>query len=968
MPTFAASERAELPAAPAPVGDAPAAAPVIGVGDMLLQRMAGVVVSSGIGVVRGRLNGGPRWANEAFLTMSGYGRADLAELDWEALAPADFDRLAVAPAGAITPTHEMEFRRKDGSDWPVIVSRGSDPTDANQLILFVVDLTASRVAEAARRAADQRYARFFEISNVAFWTADAQGHATLSSTTTADRLGSDVELAEFEDQAQLVHPDDRAFAIATWEGAVASGEAYDIEVRARGLDGGEYRWTRLQAFPDVEDGVVTSWYGTTEDIHERRMVAEELAESEKRFKRLADDIPVMVWLTDAKFDATYLSKSWYEFTGQTEAEALGRGWLGVVTKEDRERMKPIVGAMERGEAFDLDFRVRAADGSQRWMLSSGRPRFDAAGALVGYAGALTDIHARKMAERELAETQLRLSRALDGTGIGVWEWDGPSDRVSVSGSALNISGIDSIGEEYLPVDYRSAVHPEDRARLLKHMAGVIEGRTAEFACEVRVRRKDGGWVWVLNRGLASTRDAGGRATRMVGTLTNIDENKRAEERLRWTVDHDALTGLASRTLFHRRLDEALATGGAVALALLDIDDFKGVNDVLGHAAGDELLGVLSQRLSDFAGPGETVARLGGDEFTLILPDCGDLETVTARLEELRARLSEPFAHDGQRLTCRSSIGVALAPEHGTDASSLLKSADIAMYSAKASRRGAVALYEPALGAQVRSEAATLTAVRVALDEGRVVPFYEPIVRLYDERVSGFEAVARLIGDEDTLVDVHEFDAVFGEIELSCRLGELVVDKVLADFAAWREQHRAPDFVTVNVSVAELRRGDYAERLLAKLAAHNIPPARLRIEIVEPGLSNGRGSTDGALGVLSRSVASSEATLATLSRGGVLAALDRFGVGAASLSQLSRLPLAAVKIDRQLVRNVASGRKDRTLVEAIAGLGRSFGVRVVALGVETADQAGVLTDLGCTYGQGSYFGESADAATALARLP
>ncbi len=955
MATRAAGDRTGGVAVPAPPPAVPSAAkaraiPGGGVTDLLLQRMASVVLGSGVGVVRGRIDGGPRWANDAFLAMSGYRQTDLAALDWGILTLGD-TLPPTARAGAIAPTVELEFARKDGSRWPVIVSRGTDPTDASQLILFVVDLTASRVAEAARRAADQRYARFFEISNVAFWTADAMGRATLTSVTTADRLGSDVELLDFEAQAQLIHPDDQARAIATWEASIASGQAYDMEIRARGLDGGEFRWTRLQAFPDVVGDAVVGWYGTTEDIHERRLAADALVESEARFKRLADDIPVMVWLTDVDGNATYLSKTWYDFTGQTEAEALGRGWTGAVVAADQSTMSPTLRAMAQGEPFDLDFRLRAADGSTRWMLSAGRPRRDTAGAVIGYAGALTDIHARKVAERELADTKMRLSRALDGTGVGVWEWDAATDSVSVSGSALGISGIHSPNEQYSQVDYRSAVHKDDRAQLLEAMNAYVEGRSQEFTCEVRIRRNDGGWVWVLDRGTATQRDASGRATHMVGTLTNIDDSKCAAERLRWTVDHDALTGLASRTLFHARLDEALASGERVALALLDIDDFKGVNDVLGHAAGDALLGELARRLGEFGRPGETVARLGGDEFTLIIPGGADDRRLVARLERLRVRLAEPFVHDGQALTCRSSIGVAIAPDHGNDAQTLLKSADIAMYSAKAGGRGAVALYETSLGARIRSEAAALAMVRTALDDDRIVPFYEPIVRLLDGKPVGYEVTPHITGDAGCAIDIHEFDAAFGEAELSCRLGDRVMDRVIADYAAWRARGGAPEFVAVNVAAAELRRSDYAARLLERLSVYGIPTDCLRIEIVETRPQRGPNGASG------------EATLAALRDGGLLAGLDKFGVGSASLVHLSQLPLAAVKIDQQLVRDVAAGGKDRLIVQAIAGLGKNFDLRIVALGVETAEQAAALKAMGCDYGQGPWFGVPLDAAAA-----
>ena len=937
-----AKVRARAPQVAAPLIEvrAPAATiPGAGIADLLLQRMAAVVIGSGVGVVRGRADRGPRWANEAFLAMSGYTAHDLPGLDWAALMPGETMPPAAAP-GAIAPTCEKELARADGSRWPVIVSRGLDPTDPAQLILFVVDLTASRVAEAARRAADSRYARFFEVSNVVFWTADAHGRATLSSTTTADRLGSDVELDSTAAQAELVHPDDRALAAETWEGALATGEAYDIELRTRGLDGGDFRWTRLRAFPDRQDGEVVGWYGITEDIHERRVVADALLESEQRFKRLADDIPVMVWLIDADQGATYMSKTWYDYTGQSESDALGQGWLSAVKRADLTRLAPIAEHIAKRRAFDLDFRVRGRDGNFRWMLSSGRPRFDASGALVGYAGALTDIHARKVAERQLEATQLRLSQALDGTGVGVWEWDAATDTVSVSGSALGISGIATTDREYSQVDYVRAVHPEDRPRLQRAMAAYVAGESNDFTVEIRIRRNEGGWVWVLDRGAATGRNAQGRATHMVGTLTNIEASKRAEERLRWTADHDALTGLAARPLFQARLATALATGAPVALALLDIDDFKGVNDVLGHAAGDALLTVLAERLARFADTHETVARLGGDEFTLVMPGYADAVAIAARLEELRACLSEPFMHDGKTLTCRSSIGVALAPQHGTDASSLLKAADSAMYRAKAERCGAVAIFDPE-GHSSAATVATVSALSSALEAGRIDLRYEPIVRLATRHLAAFETLPCITGGP--VIDIHAFDAVYGDPALMIRLGETVAERVLADLAAARRAGRAPEFVAINVSLAELRRADYADGLLRRLAAHDLPPSMLRIEILETCLHGARAA------------AQAEATLAALSRGGVMSVLDSFGVGASSLSHLARLPLAAVKIDAQFIASAAGSPRDQAIVRAILGLANSFGLRSAGLGIETEQQAALLHAAGCVYGQGPLFG-------------
>ena len=927
------------------------------------HQLAGFLMDGGIGIVRCCVGTGIVWANASFVGMSGYTREaiEARSLDWPAMTPPEWHaedraRLAAARVAGYSATYEKELLRADGSRWPVIVGYAVDRQVPETVTIFIVDLTASKIADGARAAADQRYARFFEVSNVAFWTSDAHGRATLTSATTAERLGTDEVLDDAVAQAELIHPDDRDFAIATWRAALASGEAYDIEVRARGLDGTAHRWTRLQAFPDRDaQGNVIGWYGTSEDIHERRLATIALTESEVRFKNLADDMPAMVWLTDEVGRTTYLSRRWYDFTGQTEAEALDMGWLRAILPDDLTRLASLQMIPDAEEAFQIDFRVRGADGEARWMMSSGKSRRTADGTLLGYVGSLTDIHARKMAERDLAETQMRLSRALDGTGVGVWEWDAATDTVSISGSAMSISGFRNTNAEYKVIDYRATIHPDDRERLLAAMAAYVEGRSEDFEVEVRCRTRKGGWVWVLDRGTATARDADGRATHMVGTLTNIEDSKRAEAKLRWTVDHDALTGLANRTLFHARLDTALAAGGNCALALLDIDDFKAVNDVHGHGAGDALLRVLADRLRDFTSPGETVARLGGDEFTLIIPACGDAAHVATRLERLRRSLERPFEHDGQTFTCRSSIGVAIAPGDGLDASTLLKSADIAMYSAKHAGRGVVSIFEPSLGSRAAVEVSRVEALRTALADGRIAPCYEPIVRLADGSVAGYEAAGHIVGGDGTIIDAHDFDGIAGHAELAVRLGTLLLERVVADFAAWRGAGVAPEFISINVSLPELRRADYAMRLLAALATHDIPSDRLRIEIVEAGLAGGRGADR------------SEANLAALSRGGVQVGLDRFGTGSASLSHLTRLTLAAIKIDAQFVRGVVAAGSAQTVVRAVIGLAQSFGLRSIALGVETAEQAAKLHDMGCTYGQGRFHGLPLDSAATLAAL-
>jgi len=920
------------------------------------QRPGGFLMRGGIGVVTGGFDGGITWANDSFLKLSGYSAAEIAArgLDWHALTPPEWQgedraRFAAARISGFATVYEKQLWRADGSRWPVIVAFTLG--DSGAATVFVIDLTGSKLSDAARGDAETKYARFFENADVAFWTADAAGRVLFTSRYLVERLG-DPTLLNASTRLSLIHPVDRSIAVKARRRARAHHEPYDIEIRVCMADTKVYRWVRLQAYPDFDaQGRIAGWYGTAEDIDDRRRATIALAESESRFRQLSDDMPVMVWLTDVDNQTTYLSRRWCEFTGQTEADGLARGWLEAVVEADRPRFDAINHLFATRKFFKLDFRLGRADGEQRWMMSSGQPRHAPDGTYLGYVGIVTDIHARKLAERDIGAMQMRLSRALDGTGVRVWEWDGLTDTVMISGGA-GTSGASNVDVAYRTVDYRATIHTDDHARLDAAMDAYIAGHSPKFEVEVRVRTYDQRWIWMLDRGMASARDKDGRATHVVGTLTNIDDRKRAEARLLWTINHDALTSLASRTLIQACLDTALASGSRCALVLLDIDDFKAVNDIHGHGAGDALLRVLADRLRAFAEPHETPGRLGGDEFTLMIADCGDPAAIMTRIDGLRAVLDAPFDHDGYQLTCRSSIGVAIGPDHGGETSALLKSADIAMYSAKHSGRGGIALFTPALGASVGRDVSRVAALREALDAGRIVACYEPIVRLSDDSVQGFEASARIIDSDGDVIDAHD-SFIRVNPELAIRLGDMLMDRVLSDFAGWRDAGLVCRFIALKVAQPELQRCDYAERLLARLAAHAVPPDCLRIAVLELGSTSCRGNDR------------SEATLDRLCRGGIGIALDRFGAAATSLSQLTRLTWSAIKIDPQFIGGVAEPDRDQTIVRAMTGLATSFGLRSVALGVETAEQAARLLELGCTYGQGSYFGRPRDAATTLA---
>jgi diguanylate cyclase (GGDEF)-like protein len=419
--------------------------------------------------------------------------------------------------------------------------------------------------------------------------------------------------------------------------------------------------------------------------------------------------------------------------------------------------------------------------------------------------------------------------------------------------------------------------------------------------------------------------------------------------------HDALTGLPNRSLFQRRLDELSRKGASsdFALALLDVDDFKLINDTQGHDAGDALLLAFAERLLAAVGPQDLVARLGGDEFALLLmgrSDARQLEEFSTRLLE---RLREPCEHRGDVIQCGASIGASSFKAVGS-AQNMLKHADLALYEAKASGRGAFRLYDPSMSLTMVKRGKMLSLAASALKGELIVPFYQPKVHLRSGQIIGFEALLRCCLPGEPARGPGSLAAAFEDSNLAVLLSDRMVEGVIGNIAAWRAAGLPFGHVAINAALAELRRGDFAERLLAKLDRAGIPPNCIQVEVTESVL-------------LGRGIEHVERTFHELADKGIRLALDDFGTGFASLTHLKRFPIEIIKIDRSFVRDLQIDAEDGAIVEALIGLGHALKIEVVAEGIETRAQRDFLDALGCSVGQGYLYGGALPAAEIPALL-
>ena len=552
----------------------------------------------------------------------------------------------------------------------------------------------------------------------------------------------------------------------------------------------------------------------------------------------------------------------------------------------------------------------------------------------------------------------RRALALTGAGDMIWDWDVASDKVFTSPETETALGLKHGSLDGPAAKWLDVLHQLDRDRFRATLDSVLEQRRGRVAQDFRMRTADGHYLWFSLRARPVV-GSDGEVVRLVGTLTDVTESKTAEERLLHDAVHDNLTGLPNRELFIDRLQSVLGLAKADAairptVMVVDLDRFKQVNDSVGMAVGDLILLTLARRLGRLIKPQDTLARLSGDQFGLIVLSERDLARITALAETIRKTLRAPITFRDREIFLTASIGLALADSESQRAEEVLKDAELAMYHAKRGGGDRIDVFKAAMRARKSDRLLIESDLRRALERDEIVILYQPIVRLEDRSIAGFEALARWNHPKLGRLSPAEFINIAEETGLIVELGLFVLDRTARQLSTWQRtlRHREPLFASVNVSSRQLLRHDLIQDLRTVLARAPLTRGSLKLELTESVVME---NPEHAAQMLHR-----------IRELGAGLALDDFGTGYSSLSYLQRFPFDTIKIDQSFVRTTAKGTRP-VILRSIITLAHDLGMDVVAEGAETDSDAVELSQLGCEFAQGFVFGEPMSAERARALL-
>jgi diguanylate cyclase (GGDEF)-like protein/PAS domain S-box-containing protein len=900
-----------------------------------------------VGLVVFGLDGVLRQVNRAFCEMTGHSREELEGAPLRLVChpddqARDEEQLRQVRAGGDT-TASMERRliRRDGAEVWVRLSTATidDAGGPGRLVIAaVVDLTEQRQKDRTLLQMNAFLKAIVEATPVAVYTTDPEGLISFWNAASERIFGFTGEQA-IGRRAPFVPAQRKDEARQLRERVLAGETLTGLELERQRADGTPIVINGSAAPLRGASGEIEGMLVACVDVTGVRQAAVDLEKHLHFTRALLDAIPSPVYFKDREGRYGLYNRAFDELFGG------GRDWIGKTVhdliggeaaREHTERERPL---LERPASTTYEMLLPAA-GDMRQMLYNKVSFVDRSGEVAGLIGVITDVTRYKETERALEASEARF-RVLTESSLDLISVVDERGAILYQSPALrHLLGFEP--SDTLGRNVAELVHPDDVEQAAAAFRRIIETRQSSEPVEFRLRHRDG--MWRTFESLGTNCLANPHIHGVVFNSRDVTDRKVIQQRIQHLAYHDNLTGLPNRSLLQDRLAHSIAraerTNRKVAVLFIDLDNFKNINDTLGHDVGDELLRQVSRRLSDCVRLEDTIARQGGDEFIVLLDALDDSRGASVVAQKVLNSLRQPFLLGGTEQHVSGSVGIALFPEDGRDPQTLMKNADTAMFHGKGLGKNTYQYFTAQMNIAVKRRMTLESALRRAVMQKNFVLQYQPQVDLETGAIPAVEALVRWETEDSGTVMPGDFIPLAEETGLISEIGEWVLREGCRQGREWLDMGLGRRRMAINLSARQFSDRGFLDMVTRVLAETGFDPTLLELEITESQVMR---QTEGVILLLSK-----------LAQMGMQIAIDDFGTGYSSLSYLKRLPIQKLKIDQSFVRDITVDPNDTAIVVAIISMARSLELETIAEGVETAGQLALLRSKGCRMAQGFYF--------------
>ena len=906
----------------------------------------------GIGLTQVDVEGRFVVVNRRFCEMLGYSRDELIGKRFEEIIHPDDrgeDEAATSEAvrsEAQSPTlisKQKRYLRKDGS---VMWAQRSGVAVRSALgeplygLGSIEDVSQYHASQETLRALNESLRAIVETSPLAIYSITPNGIVTLWNPA-AERMFGIAEENVLGKPLPLANGQPRLVTAGIRSRVMAGDMVSNVEI-IWDANPSEVREISISAAPlRGLDQKIVGILLTCSDITELKRTGRTLDQQLHFTKELLEVLPNQIFYKG--LDDKYLgfNRSWEDFMGMRREDWIGKTPYDLLTPdlaalavmEDRE-------VLQSGKSVASEVVLQNGEGAERQMVKHISSFTSPDGKPVGLIGVLTDITDFKQVKRALEASEGRFQVLTESAMDIVTVLDADGVITYQSPSVRHLLGVDP--QQMIGRSQYDFVHEEDVALMRVRFAELVKNGFVDKPFEFRVQAKDGSWRVLESMGKSCLDVPAVRG--IVVNTRDVTERRAIEQRVAHLAYHDALTGLPNRALMQERISNAISRSERstkkFAVMFIDIDNFKNINDSLGHDAGDDLLRRVAHRLSESVRAHDTIARQGGDEFIVLLDELEGHQGATRVAQKILQSLRATFKVNGADQHVSGSIGIAVYPDDGTDASTLLKNADTAMFHSKSLGKNTFQFFTPQMTIAVKRRAALESSLRVAVKNNNFSLVYQPQIDLNTGAIVAYEALVRWVTEQGGVMMPGEFIPLAEETGLINELGRWVLEESCRQNKAWHDMGLPKRRIAVNLSARQLSDKNFVEMLNGILERTGLAPEYLELEITESQvMRQGEGSV---------------ALLNDIAAMGIHLAVDDFGTGYSSLSYLKRLPISKLKIDQSFVRDITVDPNDTAIVVAIINMAKSLDLDIIAEGIETAGQLSLLRAKGCSVGQGYFF--------------